>query len=137
MAACQWTPPRRQLPSPMPASTAVSEVRISSRYRVYCGEEIVLGPGKAELLALIAETGSLSEAARRMDMSYNRAWLHVKVMNESFTQPLINSTRGGAGKGGAELTETGREVLALYRRLEAEAAQATASIQHALAKHLK
>lgn len=121
----------------MPASTAVSEARISSRYRVYLGQEIVLGPGKAELLALIAETGSLSEAARRMDMSYNRAWLHVKVMNESFLQPLVNSTRGGAGKGGAELTDAGREVLHLYRRLEAEAAHATATTQQALAAHLK
>ncbi|MGV3662905.1 MAG: winged helix-turn-helix domain-containing protein [Prosthecobacter sp.] len=121
----------------MPASVAVSAVRISSRYRVYRGEEIVLGPGKAQILALIAETGSLSEAARRMDMSYNRAWLHVKVMNESFAEPLVNSTRGGAGKGGAELTDAGREVLELYRRLEDEAAKATAATQRALAKKMK
>lgn len=121
----------------MPTSAAVSDARIASRYRIYRGEEIVLGPGKAELLSLIAETGSLSEAARRMDMSYNRAWLHVKVMNESFAEPLVSSSRGGAGKGGAGLTETGREVLELYRRLEAEAAQATAATQHALAKWLK
>ncbi len=121
----------------MPASVAVSEARISSRYRVYRGEEIVLGPGKAELLGLIAETGSLSEAARRMDMSYNRAWLHVKVMNESFAAPLVNSSRGGAGKGGAELTAAGREVLDLYRHLEIEAAKATAATQRALAAHMK
>lgn len=121
----------------MPESPPVSEVRISSRYRVYRGEGVVLGPGKVELLGLIAETGSLSEAARRMDMSYNRAWLHVKVMNESFASPLVNSTRGGAGKGGASLTEAGQEVLELYRRLEAEAAKATANIQHALAQRLK
>lgn len=121
----------------MSASSAVAEVRISSRYRIYRGEEIVLGPGKAELLAFIAETGSLSEAARRMDMSYNRAWLHVKVMNESFAAPLVNSTRGGAGKGGAELTDAGREVLNLYRRLEAEASKATADTQRALTKWMK
>jgi len=122
---------------PMPASTAASDVRIFSRYRVYRGGGIILGPGKAELLALISETGSLSEAARRMDMSYNRAWLHVKTMNENFAVPLVASTRGGAGKGGAGLTDAGREVLALYRQLEAEAATATAATQRALARHLK
>lgn len=122
----------------MPASAAAApEIRIPSRYRIYRGQDIVLGPGKAELLALIAETGSLSEAARRMDMSYNRAWLHVKVMNEAFAQPLVATTRGGAGKGGAELTETGREVLDLYRRLEAEAAAATAATRKALARQMR
>lgn len=96
-----------------------------------------MGPGKAQLLGLIAETGSLSDAVRRMDMSYNRAWLHVKVMNESFAEPLVNSTRGGTGKGGASLTDTGRQVLELCRRLEDEAAQATAATRRTLAGLMK
>lgn len=122
----------------MSASTHVStEVRILPRHRIYTGSTLVLGPGKAELLGLIAETGSLSEAARRMGMSYNRAWLHVKVMNESFAAHLVATSRGGAEKGGAVLTDTGREVLALYLRLQDEAHQATTATRAALAHHLK
>lgn len=121
---------------PARAAAVTAPARILSRYRVYRGEEIALGPGKAELLELIAETGSLAEAARRMDMSYNRAWLHVKVMNERFAQPLVTTSRGGAGKGGAALTEAGQEVLALYRRLEEEALRATAATRKALGRRL-
>lgn len=118
-------------------TTAVaSDVRVFPRYRVYRGGDIVLGPGKVELLELIEETGSLSEAARRMDMSYNRAWLHVKMMNENFAGALVSSSRGGKEKGGAALTEAGREVLALYRQLEAEALAATVATRKALAKRM-
>ena len=101
---------------------------------MYRGKEIVLGPGKAELLEHIAETGSILEAARHMGMSYNRAWLHVKVMNESFKEPLVHSSRGGNEHGGASLTETGAQVLKLYRQLEGQAEKATKKLSAALAK---
>ena len=81
---------------------------IVPRFRMYRGKEIVLGPGKADLLGHIAKTGSISEAARLMRMSYNRAWLHVKVMNESFKEALVHSSRGGNERGGAALTDAGR-----------------------------
>lgn len=84
-----------------------------------------LGPGKADLLEGIAETGSISAAGKRMKMSYKRAWGLVEVLNGMFRQPLVASSRGGAGHGGAELTETGRDVLQLYRRMYANAASAT------------
>jgi len=96
-----------------------------SLFRIYLGDEIALGPGKAELLGHIAETGSISEAARRMDMSYNRAWLLVRTMNRCFKEPLVLATRGGDHHGGAQLTEFGKEVLALYRQLESKFAAAT------------
>src|SRR4051812_11028095 len=95
-----------------------------SLFRVYLGEEIALGPGKAELLAHIAETGSISEAARRMKMSYNRAWLLVRTMNRCFKKPLVLATRGGDRHGGAQLTKSGKEVLTFYRRLETKFAAA-------------
>jgi molybdate transport system regulatory protein len=79
----------------------------------------MLGPGKADLLELIRETGSIAAAGRRMRMSYKRAWLLVETLNAGFREPLVESSRGGAGHGGARLTPTGEEVLALYRRLEA------------------
>lgn len=94
------------------------ESRLQPRIRVYRGREIVLGPGKAELLAHIAETGSLNRAARRMKMSYMRAWSLVQVMNSAYRRPLVKAERGGSGGGGAELTDDGRRVLALYRKME-------------------
>ena len=73
-----------------------------------------LGPGKADLLAAIADTGSISAAARSMGMSYKRAWSLVEEMNAMFTAPVVDSARGGAGGGGAVLSDTGRAVLAHY-----------------------
>lgn len=52
-----------------------------------------LGPGKAELLDRIAETGSISAAAKAMDMSYRRAWLLLDELNTSFVQPVVENPR--------------------------------------------
>jgi molybdate transport system regulatory protein len=95
------------------------------RFRVYRGQEIALGPGKIELMEHLKETGSISEAARRMEMSYNHAWELLKEMNDCFTEPLVVAARGGAAGGGAKLTEAGKQVLALYRQMEAESLSAT------------
>jgi molybdate transport system regulatory protein len=99
--------------------------RFKSHFRIYLGDEIALGPGKAELLGHISETGSISEAARRMDMSYNRAWLLVRTMNRCFKEPLVLASRGGDSHGGAQLTAFGKQVLSLYRRLESKFIAAT------------
>lgn len=115
---------------------SLEQERILSRYRVYRNEEVVLGPGKAALLALIEETGSVSEAARRMGMSYNRAWLHIKVMNQNFSEPLVTLVRGGSAGGGAQLTPLGKKVAVLWQRLEKEAAKATEGVRADLLKLL-
>jgi molybdate transport system regulatory protein len=99
--------------------------RFKSNFRIYLGDEIALGPGKAELLRHISETGSISEAAQRMDMSYNRAWLLVRTMNRCFKEPLVLASRGGDSHGGAQLTAFGKQVLALYQRLESKFIAAT------------
>src|SRR3954468_8710931 len=91
---------------------------LSPRIRIYLGKEIALGPGKVELLRLVAETGSLSEAARRMKMSYMRAWTMVQVMNRTFRKPLLSTERGGATGGGAKLTDCGKQALRLYDQME-------------------
>lgn len=96
----------------------MSAKRLLPRLRILLGEEIALGPGKAELLGLIAQTGSLSEAARRMEMSYMKAWLLVQLMNRCFRSPLVTLERGGSSGGGARLTPTGEEVLSLYQAME-------------------
>ena len=84
------------------------------RLRVTVSASDWLGPGKADLLMGIAETGSIAAAGRRMGMSYKRAWGLVEVLNAMFAQPMVIANRGGADHGGASLTETGHEVLRLY-----------------------
>ena len=78
-------------------------------------DQAMIGPGKAELLERIGATGSIAAAGREMGMSYKRAWMLVEEMNAAFKLPLVQSARGGAGGGGAQLTETGAEVLRQYQ----------------------
>ena len=100
---------------------------VQPRFRIFCGGDIALGPGKVELLALIGETGSITQAARRMSMSYMRAWSLVQTINRCFKQPLVRVSRGGEGGGGAILTETGSKVVVLYRQMERASLRATAA----------
>ncbi len=94
------------------------------RIRIIFGDAEMMGPGKAELLERIDRTGSIAAAGREMGMSYKRAWELIGTLNAMFQSPVVSSTRGGPGGGGAVLTEMGREVLRLYRGFEAEAARA-------------
>lgn len=87
--------------------------------RLVFGDDAMLGPGKAELLERIRDTGSISAAGRQMQMSYKRAWMLVETLNAIFREPLVDSTRGGPKGGGARLTDAGQAVLAQYRSLEA------------------
>ena len=105
---------------------------LQPRFRVVCGKEVAFGPGKADLLELIKETGSINQAAKRMGMSYMRAWSLVQTMNRCFKQPVIDTARGGREHGGAVLTETGRQILALYRQLETKASAATRTTAKAI-----
>src|SRR5215471_2006637 len=100
--------------------------RLIPRMRVVCGAEVALGPGKADLLALIGRTSSIREAAKRMGMSYMRAWTLIKTMNACFREPVVIACRGGRHHGGAALTKTGRIALELYRTLEAQSERACA-----------
>ena len=75
------------------------------------------GPGKADLLAAIGRTGSISEAARSMRMSYRRAWLLVDSTNRLFGQPVVAAATGGRAGGGATLTPFGVRLLRDYRRM--------------------
>ena len=87
------------------------------RLRVLADSVVAIGPGKADLLAAIETTGSISGAARSMGMSYRRAWLLVDTMNTAFRSPLVTTAKGGAEGGGASLTPTGQKVLEEYRDL--------------------
>jgi molybdate transport system regulatory protein len=119
-----------------PAIDKPSGASAAPRLRILFGHAIAIGPGKAELLERIAETGSISAAARRMGMSYRRAWLLVETMNACFRAPLVETAKGGAGGGGATLSALGLEVLQRYRQMEQAAAAAAAKELEALAELL-
>ncbi len=99
---------------------------VTLRLRLLFGDRLVFGPGKGELLARIGETGSIAAAGRAMGMSYKRAWALVEEMNAAFRAPLVLSVRGGAGGGGAALSDEGRAVLAAYREMLAAVETAAA-----------
>ncbi|CAL1689939.1 hypothetical protein MMB232_00059 [Brevundimonas subvibrioides] len=84
------------------------------------------GPGKAELLAHIRDTGSISAAARAMGMSYRRAWTLLDAVNALTGVPVVETERGGASGGGAKLTPRGATLLAAYEQLR-DALDATAA----------
>lgn len=97
---------------------------LSIKPRIYCGDEIAMGPGKADLLEAIDREGSISAAGRAMKMSYRRAWVLVDTMNRCWNEPLVHTAAGGGQGSGARLTPLGIEVLAAYRALQQRLAQA-------------
>lgn len=108
---------------PTPSSSGL-EAR--TRFRVQVKHAVAIGPGKADVLQSIAETGSIAEAGRRLGMSYQRVWSLVRAMNSDFIEPLVQTQRGGTAGGGAELTAVGTQALAIYRAIEREAERAVA-----------
>ncbi len=86
-----------------------------------------IGPGKIALLEAVAAAGSIAGAARRLDMSYRRAWLLIDEVNRQFAAPVVESRPGGKSGGGASLTGFGRELVDRFRRIEARARTAAAA----------
>ncbi len=95
--------------------------------RIYRDESIAIGPGKIALLEAIAETGSISAAARQFSMSYRRAWMLVDEMNRALAKPAVATATGGSHGGGAKLTPIGEELIKRYRAVETTARTAAAS----------
>ncbi|MGA2082040.1 MAG: LysR family transcriptional regulator [Holophaga sp.] len=91
------------------------------RIGVPLGDCYAMGPGKADLLDAIQETGSISAAGRKLGMSYRRAWLLVDEMNQCFRAPLVEAHLGGVGGGGAKVTNLGLEAVRRYRELQEQA----------------
>ena len=85
-----------------------------------------MGPGKADLLAAIQETGSIAGAGRKLGMSYQKTRQMLDEMNQSFASPVVEGFKGGAQGGGAQLTEMGREALERFRVMQAHAEAAIA-----------
>ncbi|MCK9542850.1 MAG: LysR family transcriptional regulator [Novosphingobium sp.] len=103
----------------------VAAPTLKIKIQLYCGNEIAMGPGKADLLDAIEREGSISAAARAMGMSYRRAWLLVDAMNRCWTAPLVATAPDGSARSGARVTELGKAVLRNYRALQHQARRAT------------
>ena len=112
-----------------------NEIAKTVRLRLRLAPGVDLGPGKADLLEGIRETGSISAAGRRMRMSYKRAWQLVDELNSVFDAPLVEASKGGSGGGGAALTRRGKDVLNRYRRMHAACCVAIGNDLRFLLKH--
>jgi len=105
--------------------------------RVLGARAAALGPGKAELIERIDQTGSISAAARAMGMSYRRAWQLVEALNADFREPVIRTAVGGRQGGGASVTAYGRRLAARFRAMEDKASAAVAADLRRFAAELK
>jgi molybdate transport system regulatory protein len=95
------------------------------KVQLLCGEELAMGPGKADLLEAIQSEGSISGAGRKLGMSYRRSWLLVDTMNRCWAEPLVETVAGGGEHKGARVTAAGQAVLKAYRTLETMLAEAS------------
>ena len=89
--------------------------------RIDFDEARSIGHGKIRLLEMIDRCGSISSAARALDMSYRRAWLLVDATNKIFQDPVVAAKLGGKGGGTAQLTQFGRALVETYGGLERDA----------------
>lgn len=95
--------------------------------RIDFGPDAAFGPGKARLLELVDEKGSIRRAASSMGMSYRRAWLLLKDIESVIGTPAVETRTGGAQGGGTLLSARGRAMLERYRAIEGRAARSAAS----------
>ncbi len=116
--------PLRPVPPRTDAAPRRAKPAARFRLRISCADVIAIGPGKIDLLEAIIETGSITAAAKQLDMSYRRAWMLLDQLNHALRKPAVDSAKGGAHGGGSAITETGLQVIELYRRIEATAARA-------------
>ena len=105
--------------------------------RVLGARNPAMGPGKAELIVRIGETGSISAAARAMRMSYRRAWQLVEALNHDFREPVVTTAIGGTRGGGARVTPFGERLVRQFRAMERRASAAITSDLKRFERQLK
>ncbi len=108
-----------------------------TRIRVLSGDQIALGPGKVALLEEIDRSGSISKAARKLGLSYRRAWVLVDTMNKTFKSRLVDGSAGGKNGGGACLTPLGAKMAKTYHAMEEKAGKAMQSNWTVIKRSLK
>ena len=90
------------------------EYKIKSRIWIEVDNNVLLGEGRVRLLKAIGETGSLSKAAKSLNISYKKAWTLVDAVNKSAKKPVTISSIGGKGGGGATLTSYGKNLIVAF-----------------------
>jgi molybdate transport system regulatory protein len=110
---------------------------LTFRIRISKGDDIAVGPGKIALLEAIVATGSITAAAKQLDMSYRRAWLLVDDMNRSFRAPVVETAKGGRLGGSTLVTPLGAEVIRRYRTIKAIAGRSARAEIASLLKLLR
>jgi len=88
--------------------------KIKSRIWIESEDKVLLGPGRVHLLKAIQEMGSLSKAAKSLNISYKKAWQLLDSVNKSAKKPVTINSIGGKGGGGAELTEYGKSLVLVF-----------------------
>jgi molybdate transport system regulatory protein len=88
--------------------------KIKSRIWIEYDNHVLLGEGRVQLLKAIDDTGSLSKAAKSLNLSYKKAWNLIDSVNKSAKKPVTINSIGGKGGGGAELTEYGKSLISVF-----------------------
>lgn len=114
----------------------MTKARAELHLRVVKGRIRAIGPGKIALLEAIRDTGSISAAARKLRMSYRRAWVLVDDLNRCLSSEVVEAASGGKSGGGTTLSPTGHRLVALYREIEREALRHTSAATRTLLKLL-
>ena len=88
------------------------------KLRIQIGKFAQFGPGKVNLMEAIEKTGSISAAAKKIGMSYRKAWKLINDLNRISKSKMVITSIGGKGSGGTELTVTGKKFVDLFRKME-------------------
>jgi molybdate transport system regulatory protein len=97
------------------------------------GSQSRIGAERIRLLEVIGELGSISAAARVLDLSYKGAWDAVQALNNLFERPLVTAQIGGRSGGSASVTPAGRAVIAAFRKVEGEISHIVEQLDQSLA----
>lgn len=84
---------------------------------IECNGERFFGPGPVELLERISDSGSISQAAKQMNMSYKKAWEMINRLNANARVPLVETSQGGKYGGGSSISKEAREMIVAYRHM--------------------
>jgi molybdate transport system regulatory protein len=114
----------------------MTKARVELHLRVVKGKARAIGPGKIALLEAIRDTGSISAAARKLRMSYRRAWMLVDDLNRRLARAVVEATPGGRSGGGTTLSPTGHKLVSVYREIERKALRHTSVATRSLLKLL-
>ena len=107
---------------------------IKAAYKIWLSknDEKVFGQGPCELLRWVEKANSLHQAAHQMDMSYNKAWRLIRLMEKRLGFPLLDKKIGGQSGGGSRVTPSAKEFMATYARFRKEV---EVSIEKIFQKH--